>query len=299
MASADAEGQLPCRRSWRKSVQCRVRRLFCCSCLPGEEMDPLQEQDRNIPHVDKRGPEPKETIQITVEDLGIVNTSFSTFEEDPHNPRSSMPRSASLVSACPKALKKRRLKSLSSLPLQPQTILGITITSREDDDEEEEDILLYESGTNSTEASGSLLAQPVINLIPPTPSDVADNDQFFDINSEESVARVSSSDGGFVAKDEENCEKRTERAEAEESLEEFPQAENMVNVDSAAEPGEGQSDHFAEENEALPTAEGDKQKTRPRLLCNSQVAPLPEHPQKSESSCAVIDTELYIRKYAF
>lgn len=298
MASAVAEGQLPCRRSWRKSVQHRARRLFCCSCLPGEEMDPLQQQDRNIhgsplhPHVDKYGPGEKETIQITVEDLGIVNTSFSMFEEDPPNPRNSMARSASLVSACPKALKKRRLKSLSSLPLQPQTILGSPITSREDDDEEEEDMLLYESGTNSTQASGSLLAQPVIHLIPPTPSDVAEDDQFFDINSEESVAHMSGSDGGFVAKDGENCEKRTERVEAEESLEEFPQAENMVNVDSAAEPEEGQSDHFAEEKDALPTAEGDKQKTRQRLLRNSyQVAPLPEHPQKSESSCAVIDTK--------
>lgn len=257
-------------------------------------MDPLQEQDKNIhgnpqhPHLDKYGPGEKETIQITVEDLGIVNTSFSMFEENPPHPRNSMPRSASLVCACPKALKKRRLKSLSSLPLQPQTILGIQTGSRDDDDEEEEDMLLYESGTNSTQASGSLLAQPVINLIPPTPSDVADDDQFFDINSEESVAHMPSSDGGFGAKDEENCEKKTERVEAEESLEEFPQAENMVNVDSAAEPEEGQSDHFAEEKEALPTAEGDKQKTRPRLLRNSyQVAPLPEDPQKSESFWAV------------
>lgn len=255
-------------------------------------MDPLQEQDKNIyggpqhPHLDERGPGEMEAIQITVEDLGIVNTSFSLCEDDPLTLRNSMARSASLVSACPRALKKRRLKPLSSLPIQPQAKPAITSNSGEDDEEEEEDMLLYESGTNSTAASGSLLAQPDINLIPPTPSDVADDDQFFDINSEEGAAHVSCSDGGFAAGDREGCEKKMERVEAEE---ESTLAENMVSADNAAEPEEGQSDQFGEEREALPTTEGDKEKTKPRLLRSAyQVAPLPEYPQKSESVSPVL-----------
>lgn len=257
-------------------------------------MDPLQERDKNIyggpqhPHLDERGPGEMEAIQITVEDLGIVNTSFSLCEEDPLTLRNSMARSASLVSACPRALKKRRLKPLSSLPIQPQAKPAITSNSGEDDEEEEEDMLLYESGTNSTAASGSLLAQPFINLIPPTPSDVADDDQFFDINSEESAAHASCSDGGFAAGDQEGCEKKMERVEAEESSEEFTLAETMVSADSAAEPEEGQSDQFGQEREALPTTEGDREKTKPRLLRSAyQVAPLPEYPQKSESVSTV------------
>ncbi|GLD56179.1 uncharacterized protein AKAME5_000855900 [Lates japonicus] len=285
MASVNVDKQRPRRHPWRKSTQRLSRRLLCC-CLRGEEKDPLQEQEMKInggpqhPNLDQRGSGEREAIQITVEDLGIVNTSFSLLDEDALTPRNSMARSASSVSACPRALKKKRLKPLSSLPIQPQAETAITSTSGEDDEDEEEDPLLYESGTDSTPASGSLLTPPVINLIPPTPSDVVDDDQFFDINSEESVAHTSGSDGSFAAGDQESYEEKMESVEAEESKEGFTQAENRVSADSAAEPEESQSDQFGEEKEAVPTTEGDKEKTKPRFLRAYQVAPLPEYPQR-------------------
>lgn len=282
-AMANAEEQRPRRRPWRKSTL--SRRLFCCMCLRGEERDPLQEQEKKInggpqhPHLDQRGSGEREAIQITVEDLGIVNNSFSLFEEDPLTPRSSVARSASSVSACRRALKKKRLKPLSSLPIQSQAIMS---TCGEDDEEEEEDPLLFVSGSDSTPASGSLLTPPVINLIPPTPSDVVDDDQFFDINSEESVAHTSGSDGSFAAGDQESYEGKMESVVA---TEEFTLAENKVAADNAEEPEEGLSDESGEEKEAATSKEGDKEKTKPRFLPSAyQVAPLPEYPQKSESN---------------
>lgn len=302
MASASAEKQRPRRLPWRKSTQRLSRGLFCCSCLRGEDKDPLQEQEKEInggpqhPHVDQWGSCEKEAIQITVEDLGIVNTGFSLFEEDPLTPRNSAARSASSVSACSRALKKKRLKPLSSLPIQPRAESAVTSTSGEDDEEEEEDPLLLERAIDSAPASGSLLTPPVINLIPPTPSDVVDDDQFFDVNSEESVAHTSGSDGSFAAGDQESYEEKMESTEAEESTEEFTQAENEVSADSAAEPEEGLSDQLGEEREAVPTKEGGKVKTRPRFLRSAyQVAPLPEYPQKSESNSDNISSAISLK----
>ncbi|KAL7383206.1 hypothetical protein ABVT39_006495 [Epinephelus coioides] len=284
MASMNAEKQQPRRRPWRKSTQRLSCRLFCCSCLRGEEGDPLQEQEEKInggpqhPHLDQRGSGEREAIQITVEDLGIVNASFSLFDEDLLTSKNSMARSASSVSACPRALKKKRLKPLSSLPVEPQ---AITSTSGEDDEEEEEDPLLSESGTDSTPASASLLTPPVINLIPPTPSDVVDDDQFFDVNSEESVAHTSGSDGSFTAGEQESYEEKMESVEAEGSMEEFTLAENKVSADNAAEPEDDLRDESGEERDEVTSKERDKEKTKPRFLRNAyQVAPLPEYPLK-------------------
>ncbi|CAK6951747.1 uncharacterized protein LOC121911510 [Scomber scombrus] len=288
--NADSEKLRPRRRPWRKTASRLSCRLFCCSCLQGEEGDLLQEQEKNInggpqhPHMDQQGSGEKEAIQITVEDLGIVNTSFSLFEEDPLTLRSSMARSASSVSACPRALKKKRLKPLSSLPIQPESEQAITSTSGEDDEEEEEDPLLFDSGTDSTVASGNLLTPPVINLIPPTPSDVVDDDQFFDIISEESVAHTSGSEGSFADGDLESYEEKMDNVEPEESKEGF--SEIKVGSDSAAKPEDGiKMDQLGEEREAVPTKEGEKEKSKPRFLRSAyQVAPLPEYPQKHDLS---------------
>lgn len=287
MVGAQAEKLQPHRRSWKKGIRHRIRRLFCCSCLPGEETDPLQGQDKNIngrlqhqQHLDEQGLG-EEAILITIEDLGIVNTSFSVFEEDPLTRRNSIVRSASSVSACPRALKKKHLKPLYSLPIKPQARPVIARNSRDNEEEELEDMLLYESGTNSVAAFGSLLTQPVINLIPPTPSDVTDDDQFFDINSEESVAQMSGSDESCCA---DGCyEEKMERVEVDESTETFTLAENKVSAGSAAEPEEEQSDQFGKKGEALPVKEGAKEKMQPTFWHSaSQVTPLPESFQKSE-----------------
>ncbi|XP_056291760.1 uncharacterized protein LOC130207265 isoform X2 [Pseudoliparis swirei] len=244
MERANAEKQRPRRRPWRKSTQRLSRGELCCSCLRSEERDPLQQQEEKIngdslhPHLDQRGSAEREAIQITVEDLGIVNTSFSLFEEDPLTSSNSEARSTGSVS----------------------------------------DPLLSESGTGTTPTPGSLLTPPVINLIPPSPSDVVDDDQFFDINSEESVANTSGSDGSFGAGDQESYEEKMESAEAKESVEEITLTEKMVR---SAEPEEGPRKESGEEREAGTT----KEKTKPRPLhCAYQVAPLPKYHQNNELS---------------
>lgn len=294
MANGNAKTQQPRRRSWRKDIQHRLGGLFCCSCLSGEETDPLQDQDMANkaapphPHLDEQGPGEKEIIQIIVEDVGMVNTGFSLLDEEP--PRSSKARSASSVSACPQALKKRRLKPLSSLP---QDLPLITGSTGDGDEDKEEDMLLRKSGSaDSTAASGSLLSQPVIHLIPPTPSDVADDGQFFDVNSEEGVGRISSRDGGCAAGDGESC-KQGERVEAEELPEELTLAE--ISDDGAGELDEAPNeldevpnDHFGEEGEVSPTKMGEEERKKPRFSRSPhQVASLPEHPRKSESVSSV------------
>ncbi|XP_054874532.1 uncharacterized protein LOC118470844 [Amphiprion ocellaris] len=293
METTNGETQRPHRRQWRKSAQRFSRRLLCCSCLCGEK-DPLQEQEKEInggplhPHLDQLGSGEKEAIQITVEDLGIVNAGFSLFDEDPLIPRNSVARSASSVSACPRALKKKRLKPLSSLPIQPQAEPALTPSNGEDDEQEEEDLLLYQSGTDSTPASGSLLTPPVINLIPPTPSDVVDDYQFFEINSEESVAQTSGSDGSFAADDQESYEDKMENVEAEESKEGCILAERKDHGDSEAEPEEGQSDEAGEQSQAVLVKKGDTKKTNPGFFCSSyQVAPLPGYPQKRSCNTGI------------
>lgn len=286
MANGNAKTQQPRRCSWRKDIQHRLRGLFCCSCLSGEETDPLQVQDMTNkavpqhPHLDEQGPGEKETIQIIVEDVGTVNTGFSLLDEE-EPPRSSVARSASSVSACPQALKKRRLKPLSSLP---QDLPLITSSTGDGDEDKEEDMLLKESGSaDSTAASGSL--QPVIHLIPPTPSDVADDGQFFDVNSEEGVERISSGDGGCAAGDGESCDDG-EKVEAEELPGELTLAE--ISDDGADELDEAPNDHFGEEGEAPPTKMGEEERIKPRFSRSPhQVASLPEHPRKSESVSSV------------
>lgn len=234
------------------------------------------------PHLDEQGPGEKEIIQIIVENAGIVNAGFSLLSEDP--PRSSVARSASLVSACPQALKKRRLKPLSSLP-QDQPLITSS-TYQDDDEDKEEDMLLKESNsTDSTAASGSLLSQPVIHLIPPTPSDVADDGQFFDVNSEEGAERISSGDGGCAAGEGESCDDG-ETVEADELPEELTLAE--ISGDGAEELDEAPNDRFGEEGEAPPTKMGEEERKKPRFSRSPhQVASLPEHPRKSESVSSV------------
>lgn len=278
MASADK--QQPHRRTWRKSLQRFSHRLNCCSCWCGEK-DPLQEQEKKINggplHLpsDQRGSGEKEAIQITVEDLGIVNAGFSLLDEDFLTPRNNMGRSASSVSACPRALKKKRLKPLSSLPLPSQTELEHASSAGEDDEQEDDDTLQLESGTDS------LLASPVINLIPPTPSDVIDDDQFFDISSEGSVANTS--DERCAGADQESWEERMESVE--EPKEGRILAERKATADCEAEPEDVWRDEPGEQREAVLIKNEEKEKTKSDEFLRSayHVAPLPEHPQRSES----------------
>lgn len=255
-------------------------------------MDHLQEQEDNIKgshhfkHMDKE-PEEKEAIQITVEDLGIVNSSFTLLEEEQLIPRSNAAHSASSVSGCPRALRKKRLKPPCSLLNQPQVKLAVTNTSRDDnDDEVREDILLFESGTNSMATSGSLLTQPVINLIPPTPSDVADDGQFFDVTSEERLVPTPGGDGSLTA--DESYEEKVEKVGAEESTE-AGVAAILVSAESAVEPGDGQNGQSGDKRVIWSDKDRDEENAKPGFLRSTcQVVPLPQHVLKSESLSPVL-----------
>ncbi|XP_052427846.1 uncharacterized protein LOC127969785 [Carassius gibelio] len=176
------------RHSRRENSIGVVQRFLCCSCFKTGENDHLEyNQERSqIPKaiVDE------ENILIVVEDLGVDNLGFSLSEVEHCSPpqQISMGRSASSVSMCQRAALKKKLAPLSSLPLQSRVI-------QNSEDDSTVDSLLY--GSSSTNfGDGSLLTPPVINLIPPTPSDVIDDDQFFDINSEEdSLHQTSGSEG--------------------------------------------------------------------------------------------------------
>lgn len=270
--------------TWRKNSHRLSRRLLCCSCLPCEEQDSPQEQEMKIngtpqnSHLDHGRSGEMETIQITVEDLGIVNASFSLLDEEPQIPRNNLGRSASSVSTCAWALKKKGLRPLSSLSIQTYNEPAV---SREDDEDEDEDALMYDSGTDSTPASGSLLspAPPVITLIPPTPSDV--DDQFFEINSEESVSHTCGSDGSFTAGDQEVYEHKTEGEKSDESdkgQEETRTEDGLDNFEELDQALSGQSEDGGE-------AVTPKEKSKSTFLRSAyQVPPLPGFPQTSECS---------------
>lgn len=281
MAKANAVKQRARRCPWRKSPQCFSGRLFCCSCLRGEK-DPLKKQEKKIngaplhAHSDQRGSGEKETIQITVEDLGIVNTNFSLFDEDSLTPRNSMSRSASSVYACSRALKKKRLKPLSSLSVQPQAEAAVTSSNGEDDEQEDEVL----SGSKLDREN--FLTPPVINLIPPTPSDLAEIDKFFEMNSEESVTHTTGIDGSVAACDQD--EDKTKSVETEQPKKVCVLAESTAN--SEVEPERGLRDELGEQREAVSIK--NKEKTKGELFRTTfQVAPLPELQEKSESNSSI------------
>ncbi|XP_050982112.1 uncharacterized protein LOC127175216 [Labeo rohita] len=164
-----------------------VQRFLCCSCFQTGRNDRL-EHDQEKPQNPKAVVD-EENVHIVVEDLGIDNPGFSLAEVECCGPpqQINMGRSASSVSVCQRAALKKKLAPLSSLPLQSRAI-------QNNEDDSTVDSLLY--GSSSTNVGDGLLTPPVINLIPPTPSDVIDDDQFFDINSEEeSLQQTSGSEG--------------------------------------------------------------------------------------------------------
>ncbi|XP_016297712.1 uncharacterized protein LOC107654911 [Sinocyclocheilus anshuiensis] len=176
------------RHSRRENTIGVVQRFLCCSCFQTGENDRL-EYNQEKPQNPKAVVD-EENVHIVVEDLGIDNPGFSLSEVEHCGPphQITMGRSASSVSMCQRAALKKKLAPLSSLPLQSRAI-------QNSEDDSTVDSLLYSSGSTNV-GDGGLLTPPVINLIPPTPSDVIDDDQFFDINSEEeSLQQTSGSEG--------------------------------------------------------------------------------------------------------
>jgi len=183
-----------------------------------------------------------ETIHVTVEDvdnMGLDNPGFSLSQEEEKEVAPT--RSSGIdgggvgggsgiarsVSACQRAMKKRRLKALCSLPFLTHLVAARVSRNTEEDhhrdeeeegqdegqeEEEEETTWTYLQGDAAGGGGGGgLLRPPLIHLIPPTPSDVVEDDdeeQFFDVNSEgdeSHAARTSDSDGSFAPGDRESC----------------------------------------------------------------------------------------------
>ena len=292
------------------------RLLLRCSCLRGgQEGDPPPSHHQGCG--ENLGPPCAldgvassvciETIQITVEDMdsvGLDNPGFSLFEEEVAPAQRSSSGSSGIarsVSACQRAMKKRRLKALSSLPLQIPAIATQVSGGEEDhhqnegeeeEEEEEEETTWYLQGeAEITPTAGRLLPPPLINLIPPTPSDVIDDDQFFDLNSEgESVAHTSGSDGSFATGEQESYDEErmdsveeTDMETEEEAKMGCPLAESQVGSDDKMEAITGQDGEIPEETEPL-SKESIKENNKTTFLRSAyQVDPLPEYPRKSES----------------
>lgn len=225
-------------REERYLQQC-LRGLFCCFFrLPGDEQRMRTGGDF--------GPG-EQTVQITVENLGMRNVGFSLLDEEP--PR----RSANPVRVCTPVLRKRRVKPPRSIS---QDVLLISSSGEDGDEEEEKEkehgLLLKESAV-----ADGLWAQPAFHLIPPTPSSVADEGQFFNV----SPIKVGVSEGG-------SAHERKSCGEAEEA----PAALTL------AEDGEKERDP---QLSAMSKDEGKKLKFSRR---SQQGASLAEYPRKSESA---------------
>lgn len=245
----------------------------------------LQENDMNGDlQQNKQESEEMEAIQIIVEDLGMDNCSFSLLEEDHLTQRSSAAHSAGSMSVSPRPLRKKQLQPLPSLRVQPQASIGITTTTGQADEEEQKEMVALEYCTDNSGASGSLLEQPVINLIPPTPAAEADGDQFFDGNLEGSVEPAPESSRSSGGK---NQNVVVSRSEEENTL-----AETQPIVDTRVEPGAGRNVPFAEERDALTNKEENKENAQSGFLHSAcQVVPLHQHPLKSESPALFSQTQ--------
>lgn len=241
-----------------------VQRFLCCSCFQTGENDRL-EYNQEKPQNPKAVMD-EENIHIVVENLGIDNPGFSLSEVEHCGPpqQITMGRSASSVSMCQRAALKKKLAPLSSLPLQSRAI-----QNSEDDSTVES--LLYGSGSTNV-GDGGFLTPPVINLIPPTPSDVIDDDQFFDINSEEeSLQQTSGSEGvdsiGSAAMGEQESEEDVDQDLESEGNhktkdEEHPQVEPQEEETAKKKSIDKSTIHF--------------------LRSTFHVPPLPEYPRKSK-----------------
>lgn len=252
------------RQSRRENIIDIVERFLCCSCFRTVENDCLkynQEKPQNLkPVVDE------ENVHVVVEDLGIDNPGFSLAEVKRYGPpqQITIGRSASSVSVCQRAALKKKLAPLSSLPFQSRVI-------QNNEDDSAIDYLLYGSGSINVE-DGGLLTPPVINLIPPTPSDVIEDDQFFDINSEEeSLQQTSGSEGvdsiGSAA---------TGEQESEEDVDQDVEFEGNPETKTQEHPQ-------VEPQEEDMTKKNSMDKAKIHFLRSSfQVPPLPEYPRKSK-----------------
>lgn len=252
------------RHSRRENIIDIVERFLCCSCFRTVENDCLENNQEK-----PQNPKPvvnEENVHVVVEDLGIDNPGFSLAEVKCYGPpqQITIGRSASSVSVCQRAALKKKLAPLSSLPFQSRVI-------QNNEDDSAVDSLLYGSGSINVE-DGGLLTPPVINLIPPTPSDVIDDDQFFDINSEEESQQQTSGSEGVDS----ICSAATGEQESEEDVDQDVEFEGNRETKPQEHPQ-------VEPQEEDTTKKNSVDKSTIHFLRSSfQVPPLPEYPRKSK-----------------
>ncbi|KAI4884699.1 hypothetical protein NFI96_014123 [Prochilodus magdalenae] len=265
-------------KSKKKHGILSMQRLFCCSCLPTGEKDSCLRSEHNEEN-DSTGGD-GENVHIVVEDLGLDNPNFTLpeMEDYVHAQRTVMGRSASSVSSCQRAVQKRKLAPLSSMPLQSSTTQN---NLNSDEYDFAVDSLFSRTGSVSVSASeGGLLTPPVINLIPPTPSDVIDDDQFFDTNSEEeSVTHTSGSEGmdsmGSVAPGEQESEEEDEKT-------------NQGVAPDEMNPEVKAKHECADVDLKETTIEAKEEKNKMNFLRSYyQVPPLPEYPRKRSFNAGI------------
>nr|XP_023652068.1 uncharacterized protein LOC111835717 [Paramormyrops kingsleyae] len=172
------------------------------------------------------GSRSKENVQIIVEDLGSDNPSFILEEEEGGVEEGGPPgRSGSSVSPRCGARMKRKVEPRSSMVLQQCQSNVASEKGNEVKEEVAEEAVLDEGPLGW--GPGAFLLQPVINLIPPTPS--ADiNDQFFDLNSGESPSlgrECIDYAGGLGERDRESHEEEEEKVMDKEALESMQDVE--------------------------------------------------------------------------
>lgn len=238
-----------------------VQRFLCCSCFQTGRNDRL-EHDQEKPQNPKAVVD-EENVHIVVEDLGIDNPGFSLAEVECCGPpqQINMGRSASSVSVCQRAALKKKLAPLSTLPLQSRAI-------QNNEDDSTVDSLLY--GSSSTNVGDGLLTPPVINLIPPTPSDVIDDDQFFDINSEEeSLQQTSGSEGVDSISSAAMGEQ-----ESEDDVDQDVDFEGNLKIKD--------EEHPQPQEEEMAKKKSVDKSTIHFLRSTFHVPPLPEYPRKSK-----------------
>ncbi|XP_038123463.1 uncharacterized protein LOC119771504 isoform X2 [Cyprinodon tularosa] len=276
MATGKAEQQRPHRKTWRNSEHFSCR-LFFCSCLCGKKEKQMKINDGRLhSHLDEQGSGEKNVVHITVEDLGIDNSSFSLRDEDPLTLRNSMAHSFSSASACSRALKKKGPTALSTLVLKPQAEPSAAIGYKQGNEAGEQFQPVSKNYPDGTSGSGGLLTTPIINLIPPTPSNIVDNGRFFDSNLDECVSHSSGSDRRSPAGDQDtSCSEETEESEKGFTLAE--NAESNLN-----------SDELEDRKESVVPRNLDKERSRPGFLSNAfKVPPLPKLSKKWGNRTAI------------
>ncbi|XP_072906367.1 uncharacterized protein [Hemitrygon akajei] len=160
-----------CQRFWRRAASpgLQIQNRFSCFTSSSRDVLEMQYQEDAASLPSSQGPAEGDQQQEPI------------FRGHAAGEKISIGRSSSSISTAQKVKQKKKLTSLSSLPLQKCATKSYASVNSEENAE-----------CYSVMGTDVLLTPPMINLIPPTPCNVFNNDQFFEINSEEGSMTLSS-----------------------------------------------------------------------------------------------------------